>query len=116
MKAATDAGVVANDDSTNEEAALLLASIYAGQGNDVLAAKAFGEARDNFPNSVGVLDAQTKWLLSRKRSKEATDTAAAFAHAHSRQYDGWRIYRDVCTAAQNAACASEARQAIANLS
>lgn len=116
MKAATDAAVVASDDSSNEEAALLLATIYAGQGNDVLAAKAFGEARDNFPNSAGILDVQTKWLLSRKRIKEATDTAAAFAHAHSRIFDGWRIYRDICTATGNAACAAEARQAIAGLS
>jgi predicted Zn-dependent protease len=116
MKAATDAGVVASDDSTNEEAALLLASIYAGQGNDVLAAKAFGEARDNFPASAGVLDVQTKWLLSRKRNKDATDIAAAFAHAHPRQFDGWRVYRDICTVTGNAACAAEARQAIANLS
>ncbi len=116
MKAATDAGVVVSDDSSNEEAALLLATIYARQGNDVLAAKAFGEARGSFPNSTGLLDAQTKWLLSRKRIKEATDTAAVFAHTHSRQFDGWRIYRDVCTTAGNADCAAEARQAIAGLS
>jgi predicted Zn-dependent protease len=116
MKAATDAAIVATGDDTNEEAALLLTQIYAKQGNDVLAAKAFGEARGNFPNSPGILDVQTKWLLSRQRAKEATAMAAAYAHAHGRQYDGWRIYRDVCTAAQNPACAAEARQAIANLS
>lgn len=114
MKAATDAGVVTSDDDTNEEAALLLAQIYVGQGNDVLAAKAFGQARGNFPDSPGILDAQTKWLLSRKRAEEATDMAAAYAHAHARQYEGWRIYRDVCIATRNAACAAEARQTIAN--
>jgi Tfp pilus assembly protein PilF len=115
MKAATDAGVVASDDDTNEEAALLLAQIYARQGNDLLAAKAFGQARANFPNDPEVLDAQTKWLLSRKRAKEATDVAAAYAHAHTRQYDGWRIYRYICIATRNIACAAEARQAIANI-
>ena len=116
MHAATDAGVVVSNDESNEEAALLLASIYAAQGNDVLAAKAFGEARNSFRDSANVVDAQTKWLIGRKRIPEATTMAAAFAHAHPRQFNAWRVYRDVCTAAQDSACLSEARRVIASFS
>jgi tetratricopeptide (TPR) repeat protein len=114
MKAATDAGVVASDDDANEEAALLVASIYAAQGNPLLAAKAYGDARSKFPDSPRVVDNQTKWLLSQKRVDDAINIAAAYAHVHQGQFDAWRIYRDICTAAQNATCLAEARRAIEN--
>jgi Tfp pilus assembly protein PilF len=116
QKAATDAGVVASDDDANEEAALLLASIYAAQGNPLLAAKAYGSARNKFPDSARVIDVQTKWLLGQKRANEAIDMAAAYAHAHARQVEAWRVYRDVCATARNATCGAEARQALETFS
>jgi Tfp pilus assembly protein PilF len=112
MKAATDAGVVASDDDANEEAALLLASIYAAQGNLPLTAKAFGDARNKFPDSPRVVDSQTKWLVSQKRADNAIDIASAYAHAHQGQFEAWRIYRDVCAVAQNTTCGAEARRAL----
>lgn len=116
QKAATDAGVVASDDDSNEEAALLVAQIYAAQGNRILASKAFADAHDGFPDSPTVVRAQTQWLLSQGRAKDATDIAASFAHARRGQSAAWLVYRDICAAAGNAKCLAEARAALAALS
>jgi hypothetical protein len=113
LKAATDAGVVASDDDTNEEAALLVAKIYAAQGNLVLASKAYADAHDGFPDSATVVRTQTQWLLSQKRGREATAIAASFAHTHRGQVAAWQLYRDICAAADNAACLAEARGTLA---
>jgi tetratricopeptide (TPR) repeat protein len=114
QNAATDAAVVASDDDQNQEAAMLLATIYVAQGNALLAAKAFGEARSKFPDSARVMRAQTQWLLDAKRPDEAVDIASAYAHAHRQRVDGWQVYRDVCISARNAMCEAEARRAITN--
>lgn len=115
-KAATDAGVVANDDDMNEEAALLVADIYAAQGNALLAAKAYAAARDNFPDSMRVLRTQTRWLIGQQRAAEAIAIAASYAHAHERRVQGWQVYHDVCAAAGNAECLAEAKRALTGFS
>jgi tetratricopeptide (TPR) repeat protein len=113
LKAATDAGVVANDDETNAEAALLIAEIYDAQGNALLAAKAYATARDTFPDNAHVLQAQTQWMLRRHLNDQALQQTASYVHAHPRQSAGWLVHRDVCVAAGDATCTAQAKKALA---
>jgi Tfp pilus assembly protein PilF len=108
MGAATDAQLVANDDDSNEEAALLLADIYAKRGDQVLAGGAYGNARQKFPDSMTALTAEIGWLLSQKRTDEAVQRAASFAHTHDRMAAAWRTYGSVCAKVANSACKLDA--------
>lgn len=100
----TDAQLVANDDDNNEEAALLVAQIYAGQGNQVLAAGAFGTARQKFPDSDAALKAEIDWLLSQKRTEEAAQRAVSFYRAHPRSGPAKTIANSVCKQTRALAC------------
>jgi hypothetical protein len=100
----TDAQLVANDDENNEEAALLVAQIYAAQGNQVLAAGAFGTARQKFPDSTAVLKAEVDWLLSQKRTEEAAQRAESFYRAHLRSGPAKMIVDSVCKKTHALAC------------
>jgi tetratricopeptide (TPR) repeat protein len=100
----TDAQLVTNDDDSNEEGALLVAQIYAAQGNQVLAAGAFGNARQKFPDSTDALKAEVDWLLSQKRNEEAAQRAVAFYHIHPRSGPAKTIYDDTCRKTRAMAC------------
>ena len=100
----TDAQLVANDDDNNEEAALLVAQIYAAQGNQVLAAGAFGTARQKFPNSAEILKAEVEWLLSQKRVEEAAQHAVSFYHDHPRSGPATQTMHKVCAQTRAMAC------------
>ena len=102
----TDAQLVTNDDEGNEEAALLVAQIYAAQGNQVLAAGAFGNARQKFPNSTEILKAETDWLLSQNRKDEAAQRATSFYRTHQRSGPARAIFRDICAKTRSPACGS----------
>jgi tetratricopeptide (TPR) repeat protein len=100
----TDAQLVTNDDNQNEEAALLVAQIYAAQGNSVLAAGAFGNARQQFPDSVTILKAEVDWLMRQKRTDEAAQRAVSFYRAHPKSGPAMQISRAICTQTRAAAC------------
>jgi len=100
----TDAQRVANDDDSNQQAALLVAQIYAAQGNHVLAAGAFGTVRQKFPNSADALEAEIDWLLSQKRTEEAAQRAVYFYHNHPRSGPAAQIAHRVCTQTRAMAC------------
>ena len=100
----TDAQLVANDDDNNEEAALLVAQIYAAQGNQVLAAGAFGTARQKFPDSDAALKAEVDWLLSQDRTEEAAQRAVSFYRAHLRSGPAKSIMSSVCKKTHAMAC------------
>jgi len=100
----TDAQLVANDDDSNEEAALLVAQIYAAQGNQVLAAGAFGTARQKFPDSSDALKAEVDWLLSQKRTEEAAQRAVSFYRGHPRSGPAKTIANAVCSKTRAMAC------------
>jgi tetratricopeptide (TPR) repeat protein len=100
----TDAQLVANDDDGNEEAALLAAQIYAAQGNQVLAAGAFGNVRQKFPDSSNALQAEVDWLLSQNRTEEAAQRAVSFYHAHPRSGPAKTTYIATCKKTRAAAC------------
>lgn len=100
----TDAQLVANDDDNNEEAALLVAQIYAAQGNRVLAAGAFGTARQKFPDSVAALQAEVDWLLDQKRTEEAAQRAVSFYRVHQRSGPAKTIMTSVCKKTHAMAC------------
>jgi tetratricopeptide (TPR) repeat protein len=100
----TDAQLVANDDETNEEAALLVAQVYAEQGNQVLAAGAYGTARQQFPDSTDVLKAETDWLISQNRGEEAAQRAVSFYRTHNRSGPAGQIARDICKKTRAVAC------------
>lgn len=104
----TDAQLVASDDDTNEEAALLVAQIYAAQGNQVLAAGAFGNARQRFPNSSDVLRAEVDWLIGQNRGEEAAQRAVSFYRAHQRSGPATQIARQTCAKTHAAACGPQA--------
>jgi len=106
--AVTDAQLVAADDDKNEEAALLIAQIYAAQGNQLLAASAFGSARLQFPNSPDVLKAQTDWLISQNRGQEAAQQATSFFGTHRRSGPAAQILRDICKRTRAPACGTQA--------
>jgi len=114
--AVTDAQVVANDDDTNEDAALMVGSIYAAQGNILLAEKAYAEARSKFPDSTRALLEQAKWLIAQKRQDVATRNATSFARAHANRADAWRALRDICSASDDAACVKEAQAGLSRFS
>jgi tetratricopeptide (TPR) repeat protein len=100
----TDAQLVANDDETNEEAALLVAQIYAAQGNQVLAGGAFGTARQKFPDSDTALKAEVGWLLSQNRTEEAAQRAVSFYTNHQRSGPAKQLVQKVCKQTRAAAC------------
>jgi tetratricopeptide (TPR) repeat protein len=100
----TDAQLVANDDDSNQEAALLVAQIYAEQGNQVLAAGAFGTVRQKFPDSVEALKAEADWLLGQKRTEEAAQRVVYFYHTHTHSGPAAEIYHDVCAKTHAMAC------------
>lgn len=100
----TDAQLVTYDDSRNEEAALLVAEIYTRQGNQVLAAGAFGNARQKFPDSVNVLRAEVNWLLGQKRTNEAAQRAVAFHNAHPKSGEATKFYVEICRKTRAPAC------------
>lgn len=102
----TDAQLVANDDDNNEEAALLVAQIYAAQDNQVLAAGAFGTARQKFPDSTAVLGAEVDWLLDQKRDEEAAQRAVSFYRTHPRSGPARTIMSSVCKKTHAMACGS----------
>jgi len=104
----TDAQLVANDDDNNEEAALLVAQIYAAQGNQVLAAGAFGTARQKFPDSDAALKAEVDWLLDQKRTEEAAQRAVSFYRAHLRSGPAKTIVTSVCRKTHALACGAGA--------
>ena len=100
----TDAQLVTNDDETNEGAALLVAQIHAAQGNQVLAAGAFGNLRQKFPHSSNALKAEVDWLLSQQRNEEAAQRAATFFKIHPRSGPAMQIFHDVCAKTHASAC------------
>jgi len=104
----TDAQLVANGDDSDEGAALLVAQIYAAQGNQVLAAGAFGTARQRFPNSPDALKAEIDWLLSQKRTEEAAQRATSFYHNHPRSGPAAQIAHKVCAQTRAMACGAGA--------
>jgi tetratricopeptide (TPR) repeat protein len=100
----TDAQLVTNDDDQNEEAALLVAQVYAAQGNQVLAAGAFGNLRQQFPESTNALRAEIDWLISQKRTDEAAQRAVSFSRTHPRSGPATQIARTTCTKTHAPAC------------
>jgi tetratricopeptide (TPR) repeat protein len=106
-KALTDAqSIVANDE--NEAAALLIAEIYAKQGNDMLAASAYADAQSGSPQSINVTRARTAWLVSRDRAGEAAQVAGLFAR-QSKNGEGWALYAQMCRAAKDPICLMQAK-------
>lgn len=103
----TDAQLVTNDDDSNEEAALLVARIYAAQGNQVLAAGAFGNVRQQFPESTNALQAEIDWLISQKRTDEAAQRAVSFYRTHPRSGPAMQIARTTCAKTRAPACGLE---------
>lgn len=116
LAAATDAQLVANDDDANAEAALLVAQIYAAQGNQLLAGNAYAQARQKFANSPDVLRAEGLWLLGQQRTADAVRHASEYVETHGGQFAGWQVYRDICAAAHDAACLAAARGGLARFS
>lgn len=100
----TDAQLVANDDDNNEEAALLVAQIYAAQGNQVLAAGAFGTARQKFPDSTDALKAEVNWLMAQNRTEEAAQRAVSFYRSHPRSGPAKTMYDAICLKTRAMAC------------
>lgn len=116
LAAATDAQLAASTDGTNEEAAVLAAQIYSAQGNQLLAGNAFAQARGKFRDSANVLRAEGQWLLGQKRTADAVRRSSEYVEAHRDQSAGWVVYRDICTAAHDAACLAAARRGLARFS
>jgi hypothetical protein len=100
----TDAQLVTNDDEKNEGAALLVAQIHAAQGNQLLAAGAFGTVRQKFPHSTNALKAEVDWLLSQQRGEEAAQRASSFFKVHPRSGPAMHIYHDVCARTHAPSC------------
>lgn len=105
--ALTDAQtIIANDQ--NEAASLLIAETYAKQGNDLLAASAFGDAQSAAPHSINVVRARTAWLISRHRADEAANIAGLFARQMNNA-EAWALYTQMCQAANDPICLMQAR-------
>ncbi|WP_303546648.1 tetratricopeptide repeat protein [Sphingomonas natans] len=107
-EAITDAQSVIADDPANESAAVLIADIYAAQGNDMLAASAYADAQSAAPRSIGPVRARTAWLIRRGRAAEAAQVAGLFARQVNRD-DAWRLYETMCQAANDPFCLAQAR-------
>ncbi|HWI86930.1 MAG TPA: tetratricopeptide repeat protein [Sphingomonas sp.] len=112
----TDAQLVTNDDNQNEEAVLLVAQIYAAQGNQLLAAGAYGNARRQFPGSLTALMAEINWLLGQNRTEEAAERAVSFYHAHERSSAAIAAYRTVCKQTRARVCQVENSGLLTNYS
>jgi tetratricopeptide (TPR) repeat protein len=108
-KALTDAQTIVSNDS-NEAAALLIAEIYAKQGNDALAASAYADAQSGSPRSINVAKARTAWLVSRNRADEAAQVAGLFAR-QVKNDEGWSLYAQMCHAAKDPICLMQAKAA-----
>jgi tetratricopeptide (TPR) repeat protein len=102
--ALNDAQRVLSDDETNEEASLLVAQILAGQGSDLLAAGAFGNARQAFPDSVDILRAEIAWLRKQKRYDEAAQRAAGFLASHAGNAEAQQLRAELCRVSDDPSC------------
>lgn len=107
--ALNDAQLALTGDQGNEQAALLVAQIYLAMGNAPLAQKAFGDARQAFPDSMGVVRQWTDSLLARHDLPQATAISADFARRHIRYDAAWQLYGRLCTATGDPLCAIEIR-------
>ena len=107
-KALTDAQTIVAQDPSNEAAALLIADIYAAQGNDILASSAYADAQSAVPRSIGPVKARTAWLVRRNRASEAAQIAGLFARQVNRN-DAWSLYEAMCHAADDPICLMQAR-------
>lgn len=108
--ALTDAQLAAAEDQGNEEAALLTARIYAASGNAALTAKAFGDARSDFPDSQAVVEQWSGWLSAQRRPAQAMQIAADFARRHPASTAAWALYARTCAASGDEQCAADIRR------
>lgn len=107
-QALTDAQSALAQNPGNEGAALLIADVYAAQGNDSLANSAYADAQSAAPRSINVARARTGWLVRRGREAEAAQVAGLFARQVKRD-DAWALYADMCRAAKDPICLLQAQ-------
>ena len=107
--ALVDAQRVVADDPQNEEALILVPQVYAAQDKPLLAARAFGDAQQNLPDSLPVLDARVAWLTANDRVQDAFQLAAQFAQVHQHSIPARRILVATCRKAGAKDCDTPAR-------
>jgi tetratricopeptide (TPR) repeat protein len=107
-EAVTDAELVAADDDNNSEAALLVADIYARQGKTYLAAGAFGNARQRFPDDPQIAQAEIRWLIGQNRGSEAAQRASGFLQAHRNASSAQKLYAETCKVTGGEECRQQA--------
>lgn len=102
-----DAQLASADDDSSIEAFLLVPRIYARQGNQLLAGSAYGTARQQFPNSATVAQAEIDWLIGLGRTDQAAQRASAFRQAHQGDAGAAAIYRATCAKTKAPLCRGE---------
>jgi tetratricopeptide (TPR) repeat protein len=102
--ALNDAQLAASGDLNNEEAQILVAQIYAKQGNTLLAGQTYGGAQRHFPNSPSAMRANAAWLISQGKKAQAINTARSYLRAHAGMSAARTAYVDVCKAAGGGTC------------
>jgi tetratricopeptide (TPR) repeat protein len=102
--ALNDAQLAASSDLTNEEAQILVAQIYAKQGNPSLAGQTYGGTQRHFPHSPSAMQANAAWLISQGKKAQAIDIARAFARAPAGRSSAREAYVAVCKAAGGGTC------------
>jgi len=81
-QALTDTQLLVSVAPDFEPGAILLGRVYAARGDRVLADQSFARATANFPDSIGVLQANIDYLTGQKRMGQALSLAARFATTH----------------------------------
>ena len=107
--ALNDAQLAASGDQTNQDAALLIGQVYAAMGNRALESRAFGAARDAFPDSFAVIRAWSDAALAQGDAAQAMSVVSDFALRHKRSGEAWSLYAKLCAASPDALCKIELR-------
>ena len=86
----------------------LLAEAYTAAGRTAGVERVYREGIDAHPLDRKLPDAFSRWLLTQGRSPAALSAARRFTKVAPTRASTWQLYREICVATGNSACAAEA--------
>jgi Tfp pilus assembly protein PilF len=108
-RAATAAQAAVLADTTNIRARLLLADIYATQGDAIRVRQVYRQAANDLPGNRRVLDALLAFLQRSGDKDGMVGAIRTFADANGSDSGAWGMLADLCKQQGNTSCADTAR-------
>lgn len=114
-QALSDVQLVIRDNPDMPSARLLLATIYAARGEDILARAALVDAAEALPDNSEIMRARANFLIAHKEADGALGVATSFTRKNPYSITGWRARGDLCVAQHATRCADEVKTALSHL-